>query len=90
MKNITEFNDILDWWSGREQVSGIALRQVFADQMGVKIGTIGLWKSRNSIPPIYWRRLVKVCRKQGFNGFTIDFVLKLYESRWSDEEDSGG
>lgn len=89
MSQIQEFNDVIDWWSGKEDLSGMSRRQIFADKMGVKIGTIGLWKSRNSIPPIHWRRLVKVCRAAGFQHFTISFVLRLYENRWKEEYDAG-
>lgn len=40
--------------------------------------TVASWKSRQSIPPDYWPRIIDAARQCGLEGVTSDKLLELH------------
>lgn len=54
----------------------------FARAIGVdKLGTVSAWKTRDSIPSSYWRRVVAAAEKEGVAGVSLEALSAIAESR---------
>lgn len=52
-----------------------------ADAIGVPAGTVSAWKTRDSIPPAYWHRLVNAATAQGISGVSLETLARMSETK---------
>ena len=52
-----------------------------ADAIGVPAGTVSAWKTRDSIPPAYWHRLVNAAGSQGIAGVSLETLARMSETK---------
>ena len=46
--------------------------------IGVPYPTISAWTQRGSIPPVYWREIIRAARKRGHPEVTADLLVDLH------------
>ena len=61
-------NDVFDGLGGVTAV-GVVLK--------LPLGTVSAWKTRESIPPEYWTKIVSVAERLGVEGLTLEFLASL-------------
>lgn len=52
-----------------------------ADMLGLPLGTVSAWKSRESIPSQYWRKLVDAAARLKIAGVTYEALAKIAATR---------
>lgn len=63
----------------------------FAQVVGIeKLGTVSAWKTRNSIPAAYWRRIATAAHNNGIAGATIEDLAAAAANRKVLKSFSGG
>ena len=62
------FQDIIGFWETTAD---------FARDMGVPYGRARKWRDRNSIPSIYWSRLVRIAGEAGLHKITFDKLMEM-------------
>lgn len=50
-----------------------------ADAIGVPTGTVSAWKTRDSIPPAYWHRLVNAATAMNLAGVSLEALARMSE-----------
>lgn len=63
------FKDIIAEWDTLE---------AFRQSVGVPYQRARKWRDRNSIPPMYWGRVIDACRKHGVDGISADTLARMY------------
>ncbi|MEH6474452.1 MAG: hypothetical protein V7727_02130 [Sneathiella sp.] len=51
-----------------------------AADLGVKKGTVDLWKHRNKIPAEYWKAVTEAAKRRGIKGVNPDAMAELAEA----------
>jgi hypothetical protein len=57
--------------------------------IGVPYPTVSAWKQRGSIPPAYWREIVRAAGKRGHPEVTADLLADLHARKSAHPEASG-
>ena len=57
--------------------------------IGVPYPTISAWKQRGSIPPAYWREIIRAARRRGHPEITADVLVDLHARRSKRDLPSG-
>jgi hypothetical protein len=60
-----------------------------ARDIGVRYPTISAWKQRGSIPPAYWRDIIRAARQRGHPELTADLLAELHARKPALDAPSG-
>lgn len=71
---IRSFSDLISRWPSIG---------AYADDMGLKYVTAQMQRYRDSIPATYWPAVVKVAKKRGISGVTLELLASLAADRAS-------
>jgi hypothetical protein len=73
---IDTFEDFLGLWP---------TLKIVAQVCNVPSNNVVQWKRRNSIPVLYWRRLLQDLHQRGLTGLSVDDLVDIVVGSYEDE-----
>jgi len=71
--------------SFRETIAAFGRKPMaFAKAIGIPASHARVMKKRNSIPPLYWPRVVEAAEAKQIEGITLTTLSALYLKRWGE------
>lgn len=74
-EKIKTFNDIIDLWKPKGvSIHDTSSVRILSWELGLEYSLVYAWYYRMSIPPYYWRQILKVAKKKKLNLSAEDFL----------------
>jgi len=68
------FRDVVDLWPDAPTLAADLSRKT---GVSIDAGRVQKWRTRNSIPPEYWKGLTQLAKEHGFKKLTSDSLINI-------------